>query len=236
MDEVSLGLFGLFLASLAGPASIAADQMPAEVNWAARFHFDADKWYWTDEGRQLVTAVLDAMSHSALLQIDYRSGRSGSSQSHEVAPYGLVWKGGSCYLAAQMQDGAMRSFRLDRVQQVTQTERRFTFPVEGFDMRTWWHQSLEEFGKGDTRVTLRGSGHGANRLRSLSLKSTSRLEDHANGDVVISLYVDNWDWLIPLACQFGDQVEVVEPAELRAAVVDRLSGALRVYSRDPEMP
>jgi len=239
LDDPSLGLFGLFLVSLAGQTSIAADhsiaadQMTAEVNWAARFYFDADKWYWTDEARRLVGAVLEAMRDSTLLQIDYRSGRGVSSQNHEVEPYGLVWKGGSCYLAARMPDGALRSFRLDRVQQVTGTEHRFTFPAEGFDLRTWWHQSLEEFGKGDTRVTLRCSGHGADRFRSLSLKSTSRIEERANGDVVITLYVDNWEWLIPLACQFGDQVEVVEPTELRTAVTDRLSDALRMYGRNP---
>lgn len=235
MDDASLGMFGLYLVSLASHTSLPADQPQVEADWAARLYFDADKWYWTSEARHLIEAVLDAMRHGKSLHVDHVPGRGGSRQSQEVEPYGLVWKSGNYYLVARMQDGAMLSLRLDRVQRATETEHHFTFPGAGFDLRAWWRQSLEDFGKGDTRVILRGSGHGASRLRSLTLKSTSRTQDQANGDVVITLYVDNWDWLIPLACQFGDEVEVVEPAELRTAVADRLLSAVRMYGRDPEL-
>jgi predicted DNA-binding transcriptional regulator YafY len=230
MGRDSLGMVGWFLVSAAGSASVGEPHALAR-----RFHFDADAWYWSEPGRSTTAEVVAAIRDDVTVEVDYRSGRSGANQTFEAEPYGLVWKGGSGYLVARTADGPLRSLRLDRMDRVARTERRFGFP-DTFDLAAWWRHSLEEFGKGEIRVVLRGRGRGVERLRSMNLKSTSDIQDTGPGEVTVTLYVDDWQWLVPLAGQFGDQIEILGPLELRSAIVDHLARALRLYRPEETGP
>ncbi|MGV9934011.1 WYL domain-containing protein [Streptomyces olivaceoviridis] len=66
-------------------------------------------------------------------------------------------------------------------------------------------------------------------LLRLSLKSTSRVHEHDDGSLTIVLFVDRWEWLIPLVTSYGPDVEITEPAELRTAVIAQLRSTLAVY-------
>jgi len=37
----------------------------------------------------------------------------------------------------------------------------------------------------------------------LSLKSTSQVHEHGDGSLTIVLFVDRWEWLIPLVSSYG---------------------------------
>ena len=51
----------------------------------------------------------------------------------------------------------------------------------------------------------------------------------ADGGLVMRMYVDRWEWLVPLVTSYGADVRVEEPAELRQAIVAHLRKALDVY-------
>lgn len=51
----------------------------------------------------------------------------------------------------------------------------------------------------------------------------------SDGGLVIRLYVDRWEWLIPLVTSYGGDVLVDEPEELRNAIVGHLRRALDAY-------
>ncbi|MGX1759436.1 hypothetical protein ACWIG5_21400 [Streptomyces lydicus] len=74
-------------------------------------------------------------------------------------------------------------------------------------------------------------------LLRLSLKSTSQVHEHDDGSLVIVLFVDRWEWLIPLVTSYGPDVTVTEPPELRAAITAQLRHALAAYeSSEAEGP
>ncbi|MGX1759271.1 hypothetical protein ACWIG5_20525 [Streptomyces lydicus] len=74
-------------------------------------------------------------------------------------------------------------------------------------------------------------------LLRLSLKSTSQVHEHDDGSLVIVLFVDRWEWLIPLVTSYGPDVTVTEPPKLREAITAQLRHALAAYeSSEAEGP
>lgn len=75
-------------------------------------------------------------------------------------------------------------------------------------------------------VVLHARPNARDELLRLTLKSNSEVERTDDGGLVIRLYVDRWEWLIPLVTSYGGDVLIEEPAELRDAVVVHLRRAL----------
>jgi predicted DNA-binding transcriptional regulator YafY len=146
-----------------------------------------------------------------------------------VKPYGVVWKAGEWHLVAAPVDEPPRRFRLNLVEHCGQTDLRFSYPDGEFHLQSWWAAAMEAHGKGLTRAVLRVRPNARNELLRLTFKSNSEVEKTEDGGLVIRLYVDRWEWLIPLVASYGGDVVVEEPAELRAAVIAHLRGALDAY-------
>ena len=69
-----------------------------------------------------------------LIKIRYQSWRA--EKQRRVAPLGLVLKGGSWYLAGQV-DGSVRTYRVARVLDCTALDDRFDRPAD-FDLAAYW--------------------------------------------------------------------------------------------------
>ena len=146
-----------------------------------------------------------------------------------VKPYGLVWKGGEWWLVAAPLRGEVQRHRLNHVDRLVRTDLSFTHPEGKFDLRQWWTQTLEDYGRGPNRVTMRVFPSGREEMLRLGLKPDSEVHHEPDGTVRIVLYVDKWLWLVPLVASFGSDVIVDEPAELRGAIRQHLVDALKAY-------
>lgn len=196
--------------------------------FSQRIYFDTADWYWKDEGSGHLPAVRYALLTGTALKLTLRVKGKVDPGVTVVKPYGLVWKAGEWYLVAAPLDEPPTLYRLNLVDQVTQTDLRFSFPGD-FHLQTWWAEAMEAYGKGDTRVVLHAGPNARDELLRLSLKSTSEVEKTDDGGLVIRLYVDSWEWLIPLVTSYGGDVVVEEPVELRGAIVAHLQRALDAY-------
>jgi predicted DNA-binding transcriptional regulator YafY len=146
-----------------------------------------------------------------------------------VKPYGIVWKAGEWHLVAAPIDESPTRYRLNLVDHLTLTDLRFSYPDDEFHLQSWWASAMDSHGKGETRVVLRAQSAARDELLRLTLKSNSEVEHTADDGLVIRLYVDRWDWLVPLATSYGGDVLIEEPAELRDAIVAHLRRALDAY-------
>ncbi len=88
---------------------------------------------------------------------------------------------------------------------------------------------MERFGKGDVKVVFAADKTAAREMRRLNLKEESEVEEFADGGLRISLYVDEWRWLVPLLAAFGPSVVVESPDELRSAMVANFQRSLEQY-------
>ncbi|WP_439476945.1 helix-turn-helix transcriptional regulator [Brevundimonas sp.] len=197
----------------------------------SRLYFDTSDWYWRTEGTDLLPSIREAVFQSSELRIFHRDRGRHDILSVEMRPLGLAWKGGQWYVVGQRKpDLTVVRIRLNRIISSEPVGLSFSYP-EGFDLRQWWSSEIENFGKGNVRVTLIVSAAAQEELQSLAIKSTSSIE-YRNDLMVVRLYVDKWDWLIPLVMSFGQNVYIEEPAALREELVSQLSSALGQYQSD----
>lgn len=195
---------------------------------AKRIYFDTADWYWRDEGSGHLPTVRKALLMGVALKLVSRVKGQQQSSTTIVKPYGLVWKAGEWHLVAEPIDEPLTRFRLNLVDNIAPTDLRFTYP-EDFHLQSWWAGQMEEYGKGDIEVVLRIEPEAREEMLRLTLKSTSKVENTADGGLLIRLYVDRTEWLIPLVASYGAGVTVEVPVELRRAIVRHYKEALASY-------
>jgi len=155
----------------------------------------------------------------------YRAAGRSAAQQRNLEPWGVVNRRGRWYVAGQDADrGAQRVFRLSRIDGPV----RFTGPVgtvvvpPGTDVRAavrdW---DAEPIVPRSCRVRIRsGAGYGLRR-HALSIEP----DDAEGWDVAELNFTDSGWWSEHLA-SFGADVVVLEPSDLRDAVIGRLKGVL----------
>ncbi|MFG2986237.1 helix-turn-helix transcriptional regulator [Streptomyces sp. NPDC048258] len=198
-----------------------------------RFHFDTADWYWNGQGSGHLPVLRTAVLTDTALEIVHRA-KDGRQETAVLKPLGMVWKGGEWHMVAAPPNAAPARYRLNLIDRIRPTDLSFPYP-EDFSVRSWWNEAMEEFGKGDTRVELEISPAARDELLRLSLKRNSEATHREDGGVTLVLYVDRWEWLIPLVSSYGPDVTVIAPDELRQATAAHLAAALAAYDI-PQLP
>jgi predicted DNA-binding transcriptional regulator YafY len=200
-----------------------------------RIYFDTADWYWQDEGSGHVPAIRHALLTSTAIEITTRTKHSADNHTTVVKPYGLVWKGGEWWLVAVPLSGPTTRYRLNHIDRLAPTDLRFTHP-DDFDLRTWWTQTLQDYGRGPNRVELLVHPPAREEMLRLGLKPDSEVHHEPDGTTRIVLHVDKWQWLIPMVASFGADVTVTEPDELRAQLAAHHARALSAYPEHHDTP
>ncbi|WDZ85532.1 helix-turn-helix transcriptional regulator [Micromonospora cathayae] len=238
----------LFLAGLRGPAgdmgladAVAAAELkvlaalPAPLRDASartgqRFHLDVPGWFRESDPPPWLTELAGAVWQDRMVELRYR--RGDREVTRTVQPYGLVLKSGTWYLVGQV-DGGHRTYRVDRVVQVTVGEDTFDRD-DGFDLGGYWREQAEGFLRQmlAERVTVRLTPAGLRALRHLAHAPFAYAEAVAGagepdgqGRVVTRLPVESVEVAYGLLLALGPEVEALDPPELRAmlaAAADRL--------------
>ncbi|MEO3754624.1 WYL domain-containing protein [Streptomyces sp. B6B3] len=148
---------------------------------------------------------------------DYRKSNAVHPRTRQVEPWALECWRGHWYLAGwDRERGAARVFRLSRiVGRVRSRSGAFTAEVPGqVAVRESVARWAGETATAQARIRLRvGSGY---PLRARATAVTSRDADWDELEIPFGHGLDAW------LAEFGPDVIVLEPAELRADVVDRL--------------
>jgi predicted DNA-binding transcriptional regulator YafY len=232
----------LFMAGLPGPAaalgldsamSAAQTKLVAALppslranagRMPARFHLDAPGWFGEAEEPQHLRAIADALFADRLIDIRYQSWRA--EKRRRVAPLGLVLKGGSWYLAGQVER-SVRTYRVARILDCTVTEETFARPAD-FDLAAHWRAATErlEAELHPKQATVRLSPLGVRLLEVVSqpyVRARTRLADEADAEgwrlATIPIGTTLWHAATELL-RFGPEAEVLDPPELRAKMAE----------------
>ncbi|MDY7106338.1 MAG: WYL domain-containing protein [Actinomycetota bacterium] len=144
----------------------------------------------------------------------------------EIDPHRLDFQGGHWYVTGHdhLRDD-IRHFRLDRIEGPVQVERDRTFTrphaEPGLRLRPW------QLG-GDEPVTARllvDADQAGWTVRHLGPDAVTERRD--DGSVVVELHVTNRQAFVGFVLGFLSHAVVLEPPELRRAVIDHVEGMLR---------
>jgi len=217
----------LFAAGISGPAAelglggeLAAARLkllaalPHELQERATrasrlFHLDTRGWFRAEDRVPHLPALSAAVWRGCRVRLRYREGRRVVQRT--IDPLGLVLKGGAWYLVARRSAG-MRVYRVSRVASVRPLEDSFERPPE-FELATFWEQWSQNFERTLPRVEVTVRVDEAVRR---FLPGEPRIEADGRTVVAFQHLGDAYRELL----RFGSQVEVLEPAELRARVAE----------------
>ncbi|MFO1455442.1 MAG: WYL domain-containing protein [Steroidobacteraceae bacterium] len=216
-------------------ASLPAASGKGARRLAARVHVDPVPWYHRGERLDQLPALAAAVWGDRRLVLDYQSWSRRSRM--RVDPLGLVQKGGLWYLVA-LSRGRPRSFRVSSIVTAEVLDASALRPVD-FDLGQCWARSVADFERrlraGRARVRLSPA---ARQLLRDELPAAAEHVDATAGNpgpdgwVEAELPVEGIDHAARQLLRLGQDVEVLAPAALRAAVVREARAVLARHGRE----
>ncbi len=166
-------------------------------------------------------AVREALTGPFLLAMRYQGGQDSEPRDRVVAPYGMIL-GPRRYLvarAAEEMDGPLRHFRMDRIQSAGCLPDSFVrdpgFDIQAHTRRAFGtFQNEEQYGP----VVWRFDPRAADHARGFQFHPGQATEDQPDGSLIVRFHASGWLEMAWHLYQWGDTVEVLEPAELREMV------------------
>jgi len=215
-------------------AALPAASLPDAERELARVHLDPDPWFQDSEPAPYLPLVHEAVCQERRLHLTYRRG-NGAITVGVAEPLGLVTKARTWYLIAR-EAGAMRVFRVARIQQATPLDDQFGRP-EGFDLAAFWETWRADFVSRIPRypVTLRVAPAAMDRLGQLlgpeviiTLEEATPADEAGWRTVHVAFERADDARRALLGC--GSLVEAVEPPELRKSIAAVAGQLVALYA------
>ena len=185
-------------------------------------------------GTEYLQTIIDAMQQSKELAIDYQP-FYGRRTSYTLQPYAMKAYHKRWYLLGFIKElEAIRNIALDRLLEMTIREQSFSLP-ENFNAAKYYENTVGIFVSEDlspVKVKLRAYGKQIEYLRSLPLhksqcETSSRYGEFSVFEYKLCLTPELSSQILAM----GENVEVLEPQELREEVKRRLEESFLRYTK-----
>lgn len=218
------------LSALAGLAATGRDEADGALkklaslfgdlghNW---IEADFSGWGWTQGLKDSFSMLKEAIIARRVLSFDY-FGNSGEKTNRYVEPLKLVFRGQSWYLYAYCRKrGSDRYFKISRMNNIS-------LENEGF-MRKAPERVLS---KGQSipaaeTIVIRFRAFAAISFRIYDEYPHHCIREEDDGNLIVETQVPMGEWLYGYILSYGENVEVLEPAELRSnirRIIDTMQG------------
>ncbi len=201
----------------------ALDKLSALFGETSTDWVEVDFNLWSDGKKEaeLYRNIKNAILRRHIVMFSYASAK-GERMTRTVEPMKLIFKGMAWYLYGYCrfrQD--YRYFKLKRIRDFVITEDRFqrenVLPVLGNDYQTKPSKSIQ--------VKLKFSQEVAYRVYD-EYEEYTRLED---GSFLVEVNFNDRDYLIEYVLAFGGSCVVLEPAELRQQISEKIKRLMEQY-------
>jgi len=177
-------------------------------------HIDIETSIEEKRAARFYGVIEQAASERRCLKLEYDSVESGET-SRIVEPHFIIFRGRAFYFVAFCRlRRELRTFRLERVQNIELLAERFT-PQRGITPDSYFEGSWELGGGDPVEVVVRFTGSAAKRVASVVHHAREIKQRERNGDVVYRVTVRGIDEIQRWILGFGDQAVVQEPMRMR---------------------
>ena len=183
-----------------------------------------------DDPRQqrIIARAIDATLHHRQATIVYHSASSDRTKTYLVHPYRLAYAQGGLYLLAYVPEyGEVRTFAVERVQELSLLEERFT-PIEELPDTAFPHSLGVHTGPPE-RVELEFEPAVADYVRAREWHPSQAMRDTESGglhmtlDVCLDRALESW------ILSFGPFARVIAPDSLAREIAGRFEEARARY-------
>ncbi|MDF2986175.1 MAG: transcriptional regulator, HTH-type [Eubacterium sp.] len=190
----------------------------SKINW-----IEVDFSPWGSNKNQICqfTVLKDAILNNHAIEFDYVN-NSGEKIRRKVEPVRLVFKVNAWYLYGFcLYRNEYRTFKISRISQVQVTQVLFTQRPERF--KEIQEQSSQKW----INVKLKISSDGAHRVYDeFSEKDIVKNQD---GSFNVDTYLPENMWMIRYLLSFGEDVEVLEPRQIRRSIREQAEKIFKKY-------
>lgn len=191
-----------------------------------RVHIDA-RWWWHDaQPLPFWSELQEAVYEDWCIQVVYEN-YNGDIVERVLEPYSLVAKSSLWYLIAK-REGDLRTYRVSRLHHVTLLNQHFRRDPN-FDLATYWQEHLQEFKATleEYEFTLRLHESRFNFANWLLPGRCNVLEPaDAQGWLTAQIHLESMELAKMLVFGLGVQADVIEPRELRDAILETAAALL----------
>ena len=183
-------------------------------------------------GTEYLQTIIDAMQQSKELELDYQP-FYGHRTTYTLQPYAMKAYHKRWYVLGFIKElNAIRNIALDRLLEMTIKEQSFSFP-ENFNAAKYYENTVGIFVNEDlspVKVKLRAYGKQIEYLRSLPLHKSQCETFSKYGEFCVFEYkLCLTPELSSQILAMGENIEVLEPQELREEIMSRLNDCLNRY-------
>ena len=185
-------------------------------------------------GTEYLQTIIDAMQQSKELAIDYQP-FYGHRASYTIQPYAMKTYHQRWYVLCYIKElDAIRNIALDRLLEMAITAQSFELP-EKFNAEKYYENTVGIFVNDElspVKVKLKAYGSQIEYLRSLPLHKSQRETASKYGEFCVFEYkLCLTPELSSQILAMGENVEVLEPIELREEVKRRLEESILRYTK-----
>lgn len=174
--------------------------------------------------------LVQAMKNGNVVSFMYRSHFESDYHYVEMEPYCMKFFKQRWYvLGRRTEDGGLRTYALERMTDIDQTDGTFTIP-DDFDGEAYFRNYFGVTASGDPeRIVLKAMNSEVRYIRALPLHHSQReIEKGEDYSVFELALAPTWDFKQELLSR-ADQIEVLEPASLRQWMKDTAGKILSKY-------
>ena len=178
--------------------------------------------------QQITARALEATLHMRQAQVTYYSRSSDRTKSYLMHPYRLAYAQGGLYLLAYVPEyQEVRTFAIERVQDISLLEERFT-PIEDLPDTAFPH-SLGVHSGPPERVEIEFEPAVVDYLRAHEWHPSQKIEESQDGRVLMTLHVCLDRALEGWILSFGPFALVRAPEALARSIADQFEEARAKY-------
>lgn len=161
------------------------------------------------------------------IRMQYHSRSQTEAGSREFDPYAIVHRWGWWYAIGYCHvREAVRTFRVDRIEELALLEQGFDVPAE-FDIHAYLEQ--EQAARPGFAVTMRFAPQVASMAREYAI-GWDTVEQQPDGALVVTMTAPDLMWAVSNALAYGPAVTVIAPEEVRRSVQEWAQAVVEMYS------
>lgn len=179
-------------------------------------------------GQRVIARALEATLHQRQATLVYHSKSSERTKTYRIHPYRLAYAQGGLYLLAYVPEyGQVRTFAVERVEEISLLEERFTpieeLPDEAFPNSLGVHSGPTE------RIEIEFRPAVADYVRARAWHQSQRVAEAPDGGLMLTLDVCVDRALTSWILSFGPFARVVAPESLARDIAAQLEDASARY-------
>lgn len=181
------------------------------------------------KGSELIYKLLHAVRERRVITFDYKPFEATEARARKVKPVLLKEDKHMWYIIAFEENGASRTFALDRMQNLKLSDETFA-PID-FNSAEYFKYSLGITVPDETpvKIVLKFSKGQANYIKALKIHETQAIEHEDSDGVQISITVRPSYELYSKLLSYGETVKVVSPPIIADRIKQHHSQALKNY-------